>query len=96
MKSILKLLIISISFIASASAVAEPIVTRNVHVIRNATASQCPSSYNGRGSDEISTTVSGAGQNNNIATPGLLSCTGCAVDNTSGDCVCKTCYSYTN
>ena len=89
------LLFVLYSIFTATMAFAEPIVTNNVHVFPNATPTQCTADWNGDSQpieDEFAT-GSGGG---NIITPGMLSCTGCAIDTSSGDCVCKTCYDYTN
>jgi len=72
-----------------------PIVTRNVHVVPHATPSQCPSSVESRSSPVGQTDLSRFGSGT-VESPGILSCTGCAIDNASGDCVCSTCYDYFN
>lgn len=72
-----------------------PVISRDVTVIKNATPSQCTSSWNGQANPEIVVNESGYGDNSEIA-QGVLSCTDCAIDSLSKDCVCKTCYSYFN
>lgn len=98
MKSLTRLFFYA--FLASSSLVyaiddIPPTVSRNVHVIQNARPSQCPSSWNGSASPEIVQDLSGYGNNTGIA-QGVLSCTGCAIDASSNDCVCSKCYSYFN
>jgi hypothetical protein len=71
----------------------EPVITHNVTVISNPTQGQCKSSWNGQVAAGQQTTYSGAGDQTGITSPGILSCSHCAVDQNSGGCVCKTCYS---
>lgn len=72
----------------------EPIISHNVTVLPNATPSQCPSSWNGQGGEDINTTDSGRGQSNYSAGTAVLSCSDCSIQN--GSCVCGTCYNYNN
>lgn len=75
--------------------VTPPVINYNVHVIKNTNPSQCPSSWNGSISPETITNESQYGTSYGTAI-GVQSCTGCAFDNQSGDCVCNTCYGYYN
>lgn len=97
MKSLLPQFIFYV-FLASTSAVyaidnIPPSVSQNVRVIKNASPGQCTASWNGQASPEAVEDESGYGDNTGIA-QGVLSCTGCAIQN--GDCVCAKCYSYFN
>lgn len=99
MKSLLTQFIFYI-FLASSSLVyaidnIPPSVSQNVHVIKNATPQQCTPSWNGRAAPETVVDESGYGDNTGMA-QGVLSCTGCAIDSSSNDCVCAKCYSYFN
>lgn len=80
----------------SSMAYAEPIVTHDVHVMNHSSPSQCPSSWNGGGSSETDISAGGRGQSNAFASTAVQSCVGCTFDSVSGDCVCKSCYAYTN
>lgn len=68
----------------------EPIIKNNVTVIKGATADQCPSSYKTEGGLDQETVEDGAGMQTDTTSPGVTSCSDCAIQN--GDCVCKTCY----
>jgi hypothetical protein len=73
-----------------------PNVSKDVHVLTGATPSQCSSSWSGRGGPNTQDNVSGYGQTNSMVSTAVKSCTGCGYDANSHDCVCATCYSYTN
>lgn len=91
--SALMIILSCLVLLLSSQAIAEPVVSHDVTVQTNATASQCPSSWEGSSGDEVSETTSGVGQNS-VASPTIRSCTNCSVQN--GNCVCGTCYDYTN
>ncbi len=92
MKQLILIIIALIGFSSVFSAV-EPAISYNVHVIQNASPGQCqPSMRNDTGPGDT--------QNNtrfgqlDTSNPGVRSCTGCAIDSQSGDCVCRTCYTH--
>ena len=83
-------LILFISF----SAVAEPIITRDVPVLEHVDPSQCPSSWrNEAGPADV--THPHLSQYDTSG-PGVRSCTDCYYQSSTQNCVCKTCYSYFN
>lgn len=99
MKSIFWILILQSLLLLSGSVIAgiitAPSVNRNVHVIQNTTPSGCPRSWNGEiGPEEVSE-ATGYGMQSGTAV-GVQSCTGCAFDSKSHDCVCNRCYGYYN
>lgn len=69
-----------------------PDITHNVVVMTGSTPSQCTSSMRGNAAPASDIDISRFGSND-VEGPGVQSCTGCAI-NQSGNCVCKTCYSY--
>jgi hypothetical protein len=71
-----------------------PIISNNVPVLQNTTPAQCPSDWEGPGGAGITETVSGQGQSNDIASPGVLSCSGCVFDPKTKNCTCSICYDY--
>lgn len=99
MRSFFTLLILQALLFATGTLFAEdispPSITQNVHVLTNTTPANCPSSWNGSIAPDETTGVSGYGIESGTAV-GVQSCTGCAFDNNSRDCVCKTCYGYYN
>lgn len=94
--SFLSLVLLGI-FVTTTAFAQAPIISRNVHVVHNATPSQCPSTWNSKGASENVGVVydTGGGQYNAV-NPGIDSCVNCAIDSKSQDCVCGTCYSYYN
>ncbi len=76
-------------------AASEPVISYNVHVLKNAGSGQCNGSWRGRTSPDVTTHDSGLGQSNTVGAA-VSSCTGCKVDPASNDCVCHACYSYSN
>lgn len=72
----------------------EPVISTNVHVVSGATPEQCPASWSGDIGEDQQVGFSGAGEETSNTSPGVRSCTGCAIDNKSGDCVCAKCYDY--
>lgn len=81
---------------AQGEIITPPTISTNVHVLKNTTSSQCPSSWNGSGGSESMTAVSGYGMDTGIDVVGVLSCTSCTFDSNSRDCVCARCYGYYN
>lgn len=74
-----------------AEVITPPVIKHNVTVIKNSSASECPTAWNGSVAPETITDVSGYGVNSGTAI-GVFSCTGCGFDSASGNCICKTCY----
>jgi hypothetical protein len=74
----------------------EPSINNNVHVLRGVTPSQCPSSWRGNPGTADIQADTGEGMSNSAVGSGVTSCTGCAFDQASGDCVCATCYNNYN
>lgn len=64
-------------------------ITHDVHVNQGG---QCPSTWRGRVGPEDTANYSSFGEYNALSAPGILSCTGCARDPQSNDCICHTCY----
>lgn len=69
-----------------------PIVNQNVTIMQNSSPAQCTSSWNGKANPAIVQTLSGSFSGE---AAGVMSCTGCALDNQS-NCVCSKCYNYFN
>jgi hypothetical protein len=92
--SILIILTQLLLFISPISNAVPPVINKNVHVIQNATTAQCPTSIRGKVGEANVITYSGIGEQDDESAPGVRSCTGCAIDSQSGDCVCETCYDY--
>lgn len=92
-KFVMILVFATIAFnVSYADMAVEPVINKNVHVLRGVTPSQCPTSWMGNpGSADINADTSG-GVSNSAVGSGVRSCTGCAFDQASGDCVCATCY----
>lgn len=67
-----------------------PSITHNVTVMQNASPSQCSGSWRGQADPQSATFVSGYGMDTGVTQVGVLSCTGCSLNN--GNCVCNTCY----
>lgn len=76
---------------AQVQLITPPSITHNVVVQQNVQPSQCPSSYRGQTSQRTATVISGYGMDTSVSQVGVLSCTGCIINN-AGDCVCDTCY----
>jgi hypothetical protein len=96
MKRILLVIMSAFIFISSNAVFAddvEPVINYNVSVIKNATPAQCTASWDGDISADQEVTTDGDGMQTSTTSPGVMSCTGCAIEQKSGDCVCKTCYS---
>lgn len=73
-----------------------PVVSHDVHVMQNATPSQC-TNYKGHADPvDDAETFTRFGEDTSITGPGIRTCRGCQVDPQSQDCVCKTCYDYYN
>lgn len=100
MKSLLLFFIFYFTLLASANIYAveysPPSITNNVHVITNTTPQQCPVSWKGSAAPETMTVATGQGLDTGVDTIGVQSCTGCAFDSSTRDCVCRTCYQYFN
>lgn len=95
MQTILRLLAITVMlFGCGIIFAAQPIITYNVVVKQNTDAAHCPASWGGESGNDILTEVSGQGINDGIDTAGIESCTDCAFDAKTHNCVCKTCYGY--
>ena len=95
----IRLLIASLLVLTFTNAYAfavEPIINNNVHVLKGVTPSQCPSSWRGNPGTTDIQVDSGEGMSNAAVGSGVTSCTSCAFDQASGDCVCATCYSNYN
>lgn len=72
--------------------VIEPVISKNVHVLKNVTPSQCPASWRGTADPADVITDGSTGVSNSEIAAGVLSCSDCSFDQSSSDCVCKTCY----
>jgi hypothetical protein len=70
----------------------EPVISHNVHVVKNATPAQCNASWEGDIAPASAVDDTGAGSQTILTAPGVRSCSSCAIEQASGDCVCKTCY----
>lgn len=81
---------------AFAEDVAPPAISKNVHIMRNTTPAQCPASWEGQASTEMFAEASGMGLNTGIPLVGVQSCSHCAYDSKTSDCICATCYGYFN
>ena len=96
---LLGLLILIFSLLGPLTAAAEeftpPIEQNNVTVLQNATPVSCQAAQNGRADPAEVVNYSGAGQGGAVSSPGIRSCTGCAVDS-KANCVCSQCYYYFN
>lgn len=93
MLRIVSIMLIGLFFFTT-SVFAEPVINKNVHIIKNATPAQCLSSMRGKAGEAMDTTYTGVGEQDIESAPGVRTCTGCAIDSASGDCVCETCYDY--
>lgn len=94
MRAIVTLFILGTVLLTSQAVLADPPdITYDVPVVANATPAQCTSSWRGDASPASGIDISRFGSDS-VEGPGVVSCTGCAIDNSSGDCVCHTCYSY--
>jgi len=97
MKPIFILLILQLIFLSYTKAFAgPPIVSFNVHVFQHASPSQCSGSWRGRVGPEDVSSYTRLGDVNDLSGPVVRSCTGCAVNSRSHDCVCRRCYDYFN
>jgi len=96
MKAILTLIIFSALLVGCASGVQTANVDAklNVHVIQNATPQQCTATWKGNTAPRPEVSYSRIGEVTTLSPPGDRSCTGCAIDQGSGDCVCKKCYDF--
>ena len=97
MKPLLKRIAFYLLLIGSVAAFAasvEPVINYDVHVVQDAKPDQCPASWEGTIGEDQEVRYSGAGQETGITSPGVNSCTDCAIDKASGDCVCGTCYEH--
>lgn len=95
-RSIICLILMMLSIFSIVFAQQGPMIQNNVHVLQNATPSTCQAAASGRAGPADMVGYSGGGEFSGTTGPGVRSCTGCAVDNNSGDCVCKICYYYFN
>lgn len=93
MKRILFLALLLVTSLAFAQ---EPIITQNVTVLQNTTAAQCPSSWRGTTQPANQITDTAAGVETGMTGATVRSCEGCAFDDNSKSCICKTCYDYFN
>lgn len=96
MKSVFMLLILTSFLVCSMGFAQSPLVRKDVHVLKNATDDQCQAAANGRAGPQDMVGYSGAGEFTGTTGPGVRSCTNCAVDYRTQDCVCKLCYYYFN
>jgi hypothetical protein len=95
MRSLLILLILEVLLLVSTSILAQPpVVTHNVVVLQQVNASQCPASFRGRVAP-VEQQRAFLGEYS-MGGPGILACTGCAMRYPSHNCVCRTCYDYSN
>lgn len=85
-----------LSSTATFAYVVAPVINYNVHVLKNATPAQCTSSMESEIGAEITQVDSAYGNNDELTSPGVQSCTDCAIDSQSKDCVCGTCYQHFN
>jgi hypothetical protein len=92
MKLLLILSIFGVVLSCGIAAAGEPVINYNVHVGHNLP--QCNSTWEGRMGPYSEEILSGIGENAVQTSPVVRSCTGCALNNQSQDCVCKTCYDY--
>ncbi len=72
-----------------------PVEQNNVTVLQNANPTSCQAASSGRADPAEVVNYSSLGQGGAVSSPGVRSCTGCAVDNQS-NCVCAKCYYYFN
>lgn len=95
---ILSICFLCISFSAPlfAEGMSEPVISHNVPVMQNSSPSQCPTSWRGAVSPEAVTDLSDYGIDTGVEMVGVQSCSSCAFDQTSGNCICGTCYGYYN
>jgi len=97
MKSINKILILLIICFNSAFVFAsEPVITYDVRLLQNATQAQCMAAQNADVGPVHEEVYSSAGEYDGDSGPGVRSCSGCKVDYSTKDCICRTCYSYFN
>lgn len=94
MKSLLISFAILISLLCGQVFASEPIISNNVTVVKNATPAQCPASWEGSVAPDQMQVESGAGTSTMLTSPIIRSCEGCAIEPSSGDCVCKKCYDH--
>ncbi len=97
MKTTMSLLFSLFLFIAYSTAFAfavPPVIQHNVLIIHDASPNQCPSSMQGDMTAEVDNVASAFGGDDELTSPGVQSCTGCAIDQQSGNCVCSTCYKH--
>ncbi len=97
MKSVLPYSLLLIAILASplSQAADQPMISKNVHVMKNATAAQCTSSYRGTANPDVTQYNTALGQTDAVGAA-VRSCSGCAIDPASHDCVCRTCFAYSN
>ena len=94
MRLLLTITIACCAFLSCQAVFADaPDISYNVHVRANATPAQCPSSLRGDAQPASGIDISRFGSDL-VEGPGVMDCTGCAIDNQSSDCVCKRCYSF--
>lgn len=93
MRIISNLMIFCGLFFTVTPVLAQPIVTHDVHIMQQASTFQCRGAWRGTSSPDVTESFTGGGSHY-AAQPGVMSCIGCAIDNSSKDCVCRTCYSY--
>lgn len=96
---LLGLLVVLVSVLVSFAVYAEdftpPIEQNNVTVLQNANPASCQAAANGEADPAEVVNYSTVGQSGGISSPGIRSCTGCAVDS-KANCVCNQCYYYFN
>lgn len=74
----------------------DPIISNNVVVQQNTTASQCPSSWTGTGQPTNAYSDTRFGVQSGTTGATVQSCTGCSFDPRAKTCTCRVCYSYFN
>lgn len=79
-----------------AEGMSSPIIRYNVPILQNASPSQCQAARRGQAAPEEVNAYTGAGGYSGSSGPGVRSCTGCTVDPSSQNCICRTCYYYFN
>lgn len=88
------LIMIIIACFATLTYAVPPTVTKNVVVLKNTTAGMCTSNWDGKGGAGVTEAISGGGENNSIASPGVRSCSSCVFDPQARTCTCGICYDY--
>lgn len=88
------ILLISLFFINAYAQ--STIVSHDVHVLQNATQSQCMNYRGGYAGEADVEAFTSYGGFTGTSGAGVQTCSDCAIDPNSNDCVCRTCYSYFN